>query len=167
MTIEDTLALIRKQYPNTSKKETYDVDKDGNDFCEVIIPDVKRNKLPITVTINKEGCFLSVGRMHNISGKYEISVENLFSAIDDVINDRIVFVYKYKNEENKEDGHVSECDFFPLTGRKDDMLEEFEKFKSKLLKEKSKKNKIFSKYKGIYEISSYTGKYDEVIEVMQ
>lgn len=165
MTIEDTINYLRRAYPNISKRVIYDVDKKGNDFCELVLPNDNNENMPITVTVNSNGCIISVGRILNLSGNNEMSAQNAISAIDDILNDRIVIVYKYKNKEDFEDRRVLDSDFFVITGREDDTSKEFFEFVGKVeAPVKSRLEKLFSHNIGIFEILSFNGKYDRVIE---
>ena len=164
MTIEDSIAYLRRQFPAISKKVTYDVDKKGRDFCELVLPNENNENMPVTITVNVDGCRISAGRMMHISGEREMLTEEAVYAVNDIINDRIVFVFKYKNEEDFSDRRACDSRFFALTGRDDDMSEEFDGFVKFL--EKPTKNKIqrfFSQNIGIFEFSSFGGKFDRII----
>lgn len=165
MTIEDTINCLRHAYPDISKKVIYDIDKKGNDFCELVLPNQNNENMPITITVNSNGCIISVGRMLNLSGDNEMTVQNAISAIDDIMNDKIVIVYKYKNKEDFDDRHVLDSSFFVLTGREDDTSDEFDAFvKTIQTPVKNIFQKWFSQNIGIFEILSFNGKYDRVIE---
>lgn len=165
MTIEDTLGYIRKIYPDMSKKITYDVDKHGDDFCEVTIPNERFPSLVLTVTVSVKGCRLSCGRMLDITGEREISAEAVCSAIDDVMCDRVVFVTKYASASDRDMGRACDRDMFILSEREDDETKEFERFLKKLESPvKSRLEERFGSRCGIYEILSFSGKYDSVIE---
>ena len=151
MTIEDSIAYLRRSFPKISKKVTYDVDKKGRDFCELVLPNENNENMPITITVNADGCRISAGRMMHISGERDINVEDAVCAIDDIINDKIVFVFKYKNEDDFSDRRACDSRFFALTDREDDMSAEFDGFVKSL--EKTTKNKIqrfFSQDIGIF-----------------
>lgn len=165
MTIEDSIAYLRRVYPDISKKVTYDVDKKGRDFCEIVLPNQKNENMPVTITVNANGCLLSAGRMINIFGQNEVSAQEIAMAIDDVVNDRIVFVFKYKNQEDFSDRRATESRFFALTGREDDMQEEFDSFVADIEKPvKNKFERFFLKNIGIFEFISFGGKFDRVVE---
>ncbi len=165
MTIEDTLGYIRKIYPDMSKKVTYDIDKHGEDFCEVTIPNEKFPSLILTVTVSGKGCMLSCGRMLNITGEHEISAEAVCSAIDDVMCDRVVFVTKYASEAHRDDGRACERDMFILSGREDDEAKDLERLIKKLeTPVKSKLEEKLGSKCGLYEIMSFSGKYNRVID---
>lgn len=165
MTIEDSIAYLRRAYPDISKKVTYDVDKKGRDFCEIILPNEKNEMMPVTITVNADGCLISAGRMMNISGEREMSVSDAVSAIDDIVSDKIVFVFKYKNQEDFFDRRACESRFFALTGRDDDMQQEFDMLVADIEKPvKNKLERFFSKNIGIFEFLSFGGKFDRVVE---
>ena len=120
--------------------------------------------MPVTITVNADGCRISAGRMMHISGEREMSTEEAVYAVNDIINDRIVFVFKYKNEEDFSDRRACDSRFFALTGRDDDMSEEFDGLMRKIEAPiKSKFQKIFSQNIGIFEFSSFGGKFDRII----
>ena len=165
MTIEDTINMLRRAYPDISKKVTYDVDRKGNDFCEIVLPNPNNENMPITITVNSNGCLISAGRMLNISGNNEMTVQNAISAIDDILNDRIIFVYKYKNNEDFDDRKILDSSFFVLTGREDDTSEEFYDFLKKIeAPVKNKFEKLFSQYIGVFEILSFSGSFNRIIK---
>lgn len=155
MTIEDSILYLRKQFPKISPRATYDTDSRGEDFCEIFLQNDKNLSLPISIKINAEGCFLSVGRMLNVMGSKPISVEVCASAIRDVVEDRIIFVFGYKTEEDFENSKATFHRFFALTGREDDMSEEYEKFLLHLSKKPSWFEKKFGGMTGIFEILSF------------
>ena len=165
MTIEDSIAYLRRQFPSILKRVTYDVDKKGRDFCEVLLPNENNENMPITITVNADGCRISAGRMMHVSGEREMSVEDAVCAINDIVNDRIVFVFKYKNEEDFSDRRACDQRFFALTDREDDMSAEFNALIKKIEAPiKNKFQKIFSQNVGIFEFSSFGGKYNKIIK---
>ena len=164
MTIEDSIAYLRRSFPKISKKVTYDVDKKGRDFCELVLPNENNENMPVTITVNADGCRISAGRMMHISGEREINVEDAVCAIDDIINDKIVFVFKYKNEDDFSDRRACDSRFFALTDREDDMSAEFDSLIKKIQAPlKNKFQKIFSQNVGVFEIVSFGGKFDRVV----
>lgn len=156
MTIEETASYFRRKFSRIPQRTCFDVDASGEDFCEITLSNDINMSLPITVTATDNGCFLSVGRMHNVMGNKPISPEACESAIRDVIEDRIVFVFGYKNEEDYDNSKVFFSRFFALTGREDDMSEEYENFLSTLEKKPNWFERKFSKSVGIFEISTFS-----------
>ena len=155
MTIEDSLLYLRKQFPKISPRVAYDIDDKGEEFSEIFLSNDKNISLPISVKITADGCFLSVGRMLNVMGNKPIPTEACASAIRDVIEDRIVFVFGYKNEECYADSKASFHRFFALTGREDDMSEEYYEFLEELQKKPGWLERRFSRLIGIFEISTF------------
>ena len=92
MNIEEKIEFLRRRHPAFGRKVLYDVDNRGHEFCEMIYPNESNPTMPITVSVNEKGCLISVGQISNVTGDRQISVEQAASAIDDVINDRIIFV---------------------------------------------------------------------------
>lgn len=164
MTIEDSIIYLRRQFPRFSPRATYDTDNRGEDFAEIFLMNDKNVSLPISVKITADGCFLSVGRMLNVMGNRPISVEVCASAIRDVVEDRIVFVFGYKNEEDYDDSKASFHRFFALTGRDDDMSEEYEDFLIMLEKKPSWFERKISKTTGIFEISTFSQTEPKIIK---
>ncbi len=164
MTIQDSITYLRRQFPSISPRVSCDVDSDGEDFCEIFLPNDKNANLPISITVRDDGCLFSVGRMHNVMGNKPISTEVCASAIRDVVEDRIVFVFGYKNDEDYDDSKAFYHRFFALTGRDDDMSEEYEDFLAMLDKKPSWLEKKFSKMTGIFEISRFNDEAPKIIK---
>ncbi len=164
MTIEDSISYLRRQFPSISQRVTYDVDAHGEDFCEIFLPNEQNQNLPITITVYTDGCLFSVGRMHNVMGNKPISTEVCASAIRDVIQDKIVFVFGYKNEEEYDNSKAFFHRFFALTGREDDMSDEYYDFLENLKKKPSWLEKKFSKMTGIFEFSTFSDNEPKIIK---
>ena len=164
MTIEESIAFFRRKFPKFAQRVAYDVDDRGEEFCEIFLPNELNKNLPITIAVSEDGCTLSVGRMHNVMGDRPISPEACVSAINDVVENNIVFVFGYKNEEDFEDSKVSFSRFFALTGRDDDMSEEYADFLSTLEKKPNWFERKFSKMTGIFEISTFS---DENVKIVK
>ena len=125
MNIEEKIEFLRKKHPKFSRRVMHDVDDKGNEFCEIIYPNDNNPMMPIAVSVSDEGCLISVGKYPNVTGDYPITVEQACSAIDDVINDRIVFVFGYEDIDD-EGGAPFMTEIFPITGMEDDESEELE-----------------------------------------
>ena len=164
MTIEESILYLRRQFPKISPRATYDVDGKGNEFSEIFLANDKNVSLPISIKITAEGCFLSVGRMHSVMGNKPISTEACASAIRDVIEDKIVFVFGYKNEEDFENSKARFHRFFALTGREDDMSEEYSDFIEAIKKKPTWLEKKLSKMTGIFEISAFSDSEPKIIK---
>ncbi len=164
MTIEDSVALLRRKFPAFSARAAYDVDSRGEDFCEIVMPSEKNSALPITVTVKADGCLLSVGRIHNVMGKTPISVEACISAITDVIEDRIVFVWGYKNDDDYADSKTFMARFFALTGRDDDMSEEYEDFLLMLERKPNWFERKFTDRVGVFELHRFSDSEPKIIK---
>ena len=166
MTIEESIAYLRRKFPAISPRITYDVDSHGEEFCEIFMPCKKNENLPISIAVTSDGCFLSVGRMHNVMGKNPISAEACASAIKDVVDGKIIFVFGYKNEDAHADSKVFFHRFFALTGREDDMSEDYSDFLSELEKKPTWFERKFGGTVGIFEISSFDSSEVKIIKRM-
>ena len=164
MNIEDSILYFKKRFSKLSPRATYDTDNRGEDFAELFLANDKNISLPITVKITDYGCHLSVGRMHNVMGNKPISVEACASAIEDVISDKIVFVFGYKNQDDFDDSKVSFSRFFALTEREDDMSEEYKGFLATLEKKPSWFERKLGNLTGIFEISCFNDETPKIVK---
>ena len=155
MTIDESILYLRRKFPEISPRVAYDVDSKGESFCELFMPCKANENLPISITVTSDGCLFSVGRMHNVMGKEPISAETCAAAIGDVVDGKILFVFGYKNEDDYADSKVFFHRFFALTGREDDMSEEYSEFLATLEKKPSWLERKFGGTVGIFEISSF------------
>ena len=87
MNIEEKIEFLRKRHPAFGRRVLYDIDNKGNEFCEIIYPNEKNPMMPIAVSVNEEGCLISVGQISNVTGRHPITVEQAASAIDDIVNE--------------------------------------------------------------------------------
>ncbi len=163
MTIDETVLYFRKKFSDYQIRDIYDVDEKGEDFCEIIISNEKNPTMPMTVCVNDNGCTLSVGRMENITGERPASPEKISAAIEDVVNDKILFVFGYRDEEAKDHGSPFFSRFFALTGREDDMSREYEELLSKLNRPLSGFARKFTSLKGVFHICNFNGTTELVI----
>ncbi len=164
MTIEEAIGFFRRKFSKFPQRVAYDIDERGEDFAEIFFPNEINKNLPISILVSDEGCLLSVGRLHNVMGDRPISPEACESAIRDVIEDKIVFVFGYKTEDDYDESKVFFSRFFALTGREDDMSGEYEKFLLTLEKKPSWIERKFSKTVGIFEISSFSQAETKIIK---
>ncbi len=162
MNIEEKVEFLRKQHPSFGRKVMHDVDQKGNEFCEIIYPNEKNPMMPIAVSVSDEGCLISVGKYPNVTGDYPITVEQACSAIDDVICDRIVFIFGYEDIED-EGNPPFMTELFPITGGEDDKSEELEKFIAKISTPVKGLKRKLTRLKGRFVIANFTGSMDKII----
>lgn len=157
MNIDEKIEFLRKKHPKFSRRVMHDVDDKGNEFCEIIYPNENNPMMPIAVSVSDEGCLISVGKYPNVTGDYPITVEQACSAIDDVINDRIVFVFGYENIED-EGNPPFMTELFPITGGEDDESLELEKFIARISTPVKGLKRRFTSLKGRFVITDFSGK---------
>lgn len=157
MTVEEKVRYISERCPALAKKINRDSDARGNVFFDMIAENESEPSMPLTVSVSDNGCILSVGMIGNITGGRPISCEAAIIAVDDVISGKIVFVTGYKGKDTYGVDKPFMTQIFALTGREDDMSEEYERFKEQLSKPLSKIGRIFTALKGRFVITNYTG----------
>ena len=163
MNIEEMIALLRRRFPAFGQKVIHDVDHRGNEFCEIIYPNEKNPSLPITVSINDDGCLISVGQISNVTGDRPISVDMAASAIEDIINDRVVFVLGFNDGDDIGSGAPFMTELYAITGDVDDMSEELEKFIEKIKKPVKGLWRKLTSLKGRFVITDFSGSRREEI----
>lgn len=163
MNIEEKVAFLRKKHPSFGKRVLYDMDNKGNEFCEMIYPNDKNPMMPIAVSVSDDGCLVSVGQISNVTGRFPITVEQASSAIDDVINDRIVFVLGYADDVDVGSGAPFLTEIFAITGEEDDMSADFEAFVAKISTPVKGWKRRFTPLKGRFVITNFSGSENRVI----
>lgn len=163
MKIEEKIDYLRRRHPSFAKRVLNDVDGKGNEFSEIIYPNKDQEMMPITVAVSDEGCLISVGKIANVTGDYPITHEQAASAIDDIINDRIVFVLGYGEDDDTMSGSPFLTEIFPITGDVDDAEGELEELIKKLSTPLTGFKRKISKLKGRFLITSFSGSRNKII----
>ena len=163
MKIEEKIEYLRRRHPGFAKRVLHDVDNKGNEFSEIIYPNEKQEMMPITVSVSDEGCLISVGKISNVTGDYPIGHEQAASAIDDIINDRIVFVLGYSEEDDTMTGAPFMSEIFPVTGDVDDNSAELERFIQKISTPVTGFKRKLTKLKGRFLITTFSGSENKII----
>ena len=156
MTIQEKVEFLRRRHPSFGKKVLYDVDVKGREFCEMIYPNENNPMMPITVSVSEDGCLISVGQISNVTGNRAISVEQAASAIDDIVQDRIVFVLGYKDGEDIGSGAPYLTEIYPITGDEDDQSRELEQFIAKISTPVTGFKRKFTPLKGRFIITDFS-----------
>lgn len=156
MNIEDTVAMLRRRFPEFGKREIFDVDLKGDPFCEIVLPNEKNSRLPLTVTVTEKGCRLSVGHMNDISDGL-IPSELTPQAILDVLEDRVILVFGYKNEDDRANGKTFYTNVFAITGGEDDMSSEYDRFVQTVNTPVKGIRRRMARLKGIFDICTFGG----------
>ena len=157
MTVEEKVMHITSYYPDFAKRTIRDEDTRGNIFFDMILENEKNPSMPITLSVSEEGCILSVGIIGNVTGGKPISHEVALSAIDDIISGKVLFAIGYKGKDTYGVDTPSMTQIFALTGREDDMTKEYESFIARLSKPLSRLGRLFTKLKGKFIITNYSG----------
>lgn len=157
MNIEEKVEFLRKRHPAFGRRVLYDVDNKGNEFCEMIYPNEKNPKMPIAVSVSEEGFLVSVGQISNVTGHRPITAEQAASAIDDVVNDRIIFVLGYADDVDVGSGAPFMTELFAITGGEDDMSADLEAFIAKISTPVKGWKRRFTSLKGRFIITSFSG----------
>ena len=163
MNIEEKIEFLRKRHPAFGRRVLYDVDNKGNEFCEIIYPNEKNPMMPIAVSVNEEGCLISVGQISNVTGRHPITVEQAASAIDDIVNDRIIFVLGYADGIDVGSGSPFLNELFAITGGEDDMSADLEAFILKISTPITGWKRRFTSLKGRFMITSFSGAENKII----
>ena len=163
MNIEEMLDILRRRYPNFGRKVIYDVDRKGREFAEIVYPNDKNPSMPITVSISEGGCLISVGQISHVTGERPISVEEAISAIDDIINDKIVFVLGYDDKKDSISGAPFLSELFALSGDANDDEQELDEFVAKLRTPVKGLRRYFTSLKGRFVVSNFSGSRNEEI----
>lgn len=158
MNIEEKIEFLRRRHPAFGRKVLYDVDNRGHEFCEMIYPNESNPTMPITVSVDEKGCLISVGQISNVTGDRQISVEQAASAIDDVVNDRIIFVLGYADGVDVGSGAPFMTDIFAITGEEDDMSRDLEDFISRISTPVKGLRRKLTHLKGRFIITDFSGK---------
>jgi hypothetical protein len=164
MNIQEKIAFLRRRYPAFGQREIWDVDNRGEEFCEMIYPNEKNPTMPITVSVNENGCRISVGQFSHVTGNRPITVEQAAAAIDDIVNDRIVFALGYKDGECMGFGKPFITELFPLTGGEDDKKGELDAFIATLSTPVTGFRRKLTKLKGSFILTDFSGGFNKTID---
>lgn len=157
MTTEEKVKYLTDCYPDFAKRTIRDKDARGNVFFDLIMENRHNPSYPLTVNVREDGCVISVGPIENVTGGKPISHETAVSAIADIIEDRVVFVTAFGKKETYGVDTPSFTQIFALTGREDDMKQEYDMFIEKISKPISKFGRIFTSLKGRFIITNFSG----------
>lgn len=157
MTVEEKVRYITAKFPDFAKRTIRDENSRGEEFFDMVLENPSNPSMPLTVSVNEDGCSVSVGPIANITGKRPISVDAAISAIEDVISDKIIFIMGYKGKDTYGVETPFMTQIFALTGREDDMTEEYEMFKENIARPLPKFARLFTFLKGKFVITNYTG----------
>lgn len=164
MTAEQAVEYLLSHSRLFDRSVIRDTDRRGHDFCEMIIKNGSQPSFPITVTVTDDGCTLSVGQFEDVASSTRMTPDEVLAAIDDIINDKIIFVLAYKNEDDVGFGAPYFSRVFALTGGDDDMSAEYEHFLSKISTPIKKFLRPVTALKGRFRIFNYSGSVNKTVE---
>ena len=157
MTVEEKVRYITERFPVFAKRTNRDEDSHGNIFFDMIAENGKNPSYPLTVSVSEDGCVISVGPIANVTGGKPISHEVAVGAISDIVEDRVIFVTAFGKKDTYGVDTPSLTQVFALTGREDDMQSEYDAFIKKISAPISKIARPFTKLKGRFIITNYSG----------
>ena len=157
MTIEEQVSYLQLKFPQFDKTVIHDTDNHGNNFCEAIMPNKSQPNLPLTVCVTERGCSISVGQVENVTGSTSMTAEQTCSAIRDILDDKIIFALGYREGDDTGFGSPYFSRIFALTGKDDDMSEDYEYFIKKISSPLSKFARMLSTLKGRFVIFNFSG----------
>ena len=141
-----------------------DTDRRGRDFCEMIIKNDKQPSFPITVTVTDDGCSVSVGQFEDVAGSDRMTPDEVLSAINDIIDDKIIFVLAYKDDDDIGFGAPYFSRVFALTGGEDDMSADYKQFLAKISTPIKKLLRPITALKGRFLIFNYSGSINKTLQ---
>ena len=154
---EEFAIALQRKFSAFGGKTIYDQTARGEDFCELVYPNEKQPLYPLTVTVFDDGALVSFGSLEDITGGKRLSLDETLQAIEDIVEDRIVFTLCYDNKEKQADGKVSDRRIFALTGDADDMQTEYNKFIEQLKKPIGRWPRFLTPLKGIFVFTNFSG----------
>ena len=157
MTVNETAEYLQRTFSKLDGRVIHDVDRHGEEFCEIIFSNNKLPSAPIAVIVADKGCSVSVGQFECVTGSDRMSAGETVSAINDIISDRIIFVMAYRSDDDIGFGKPFFTRIFALTDGEDDMSAEYERFISTISSPLSKLSRFFTSLKGRFIVFSFSG----------
>ena len=156
MKIEEQISYIQRTIPQFDRQVIFDTDSRGNDFCEMILPNRTLPNFPVTVTVTERGCSISVGQIENVTSSTTMSPEATCAAIRDIIDGKIIFVLAYRDGDDTGFGAPYLTRIFAITGKRDDMQDEYDAFIKKISTPLGKFARKLCSLKGRFLVFNYT-----------
>lgn len=163
MTVEQTVEYLLSHDRRFDRSVIRDTDRRGRDFCEMIIKNENQPSLPITVSVTEDGCSLSVGQFEDVASSDRMTADEVLSAIEDIVADRIIFVLAYKADDDLGFGAPYFSRVFALTEGDDDMSEEYDRFIAKITTPVKKLFRPLTALKGRFLIFNFSGSVKKTI----
>lgn len=163
MTVEQSVEYLLSHSKLFEREVIRDTDRRGRDFCEMIIKNESQPSFPITVSVTEDGCSLSVGQLEEVTGSDRMTPDEALAAIGDILEDRILFVLAYRDEDDVGFGSPFFTRIFALTGGDDDMSREYDRFIEKISKPTSRFLRPFTALKGRFLIFNFSGSVNKTV----
>ena len=157
MTAEQIAEYLLSKSRRFERNVIYDRDKYGSCFCELIIQNTSFPSFPITVTATDDGCCVSVGQFDNVAQSRKMTPDQALSVIEDISQDKIIFVLGYREEDDIGFGAPFFSRVFALTGGDDDMRADYEAFLQRISRPLNKNLRFFTTLKGRFFIFNFSG----------
>ena len=163
MTPEQTSEYLLSRNSRFERNIIRDTDKHGDTFCELIIKNDSLPSYPLTVTVTETGCSISVGNLTNVTGSKTMTPDQTLCAIEDIIEDKIIFALGYHDDDDIGFGSPFLSRIFALTGTDDDMQDEYNDFINTISKPINKNLRFFYSLKGRFLIFNFSGSINKTI----
>ncbi len=163
MTIEQRVEFLLSHDRRFERDVIYDTDSHGEEFCEMIIKNTAVSSFPITVTVSSKGCMVAVGQFENVTGSKSMTPEQTLDAVNDITDDKIIFVLGYDKDGDIGFGAPTLRRVFAITGRDDDMSAEYNEFIERISKP-IKKFRFLHPLKGKFFVFNYSGSLRKLFE---
>ena len=157
-TLEEYATYLTKAFSSYRPRIAYDVTDKGEKTMDFLIENTSEPRFSVSLrAISKykliDTCTLWFGQAE-LSGY--LDPEMAPSAINTILNDELVAILHYKNQDTYENHRPSGKQWlYQLTDDEDDDSEALEKMKQKLASPPSLMDKLSGKWSGVFEIYSW------------
>ena len=164
MTVDQSVEYLLLRERRFERIPIWDTDRRGRQFCELLIKNENLPSFPITVTVTENGCCVSVGQFEDVADSDRMSPDQALAAINDILEDRIIFVLAYKKDGDIGFGAPYFSRIFAITDEEDDMSEEYDRFIAQISTPVKKLFRPITALKGRFIIFNFSGSINKTIE---
>lgn len=158
-TLEEFATLLTRAFSSYRPRVIYDTSEKGERIMEFLLPNPHEPRFSISLQCKEirrqtDSCTLWFGQAE-ITG--HLDPDMAVSAIETILNDELVAILRYKNEDAYDNHRPAEKAqwLYQLTDDEDDDSEALEKMKQKLQSPPSLMDKLGGKLVGVFEIFSW------------
>ncbi len=158
-TLDEFASSLTKAFASFRPRVIYDTTDKGEDVMEFLIPNPTEPRFSVSLQAKGkhkqvETCTLWFGQAE-IKG--QLAPDMVPSAIDTIVNDELVAILRYKNEDAYDNHRPADKSvwLYQLTDDEDDDSAALEKMKQKLSSPPSLMEKLSGKTVGVFEIYSW------------